>query len=1393
MRILRIAALCLLACCIGTFLPAQSSVSTRGTDFWMAFMKNNEANSSESLSLYISSSDFSSGVVEIPGQSWSQSFVVTPGVTTSVDIPNNIAEMLSSGVVEEKGIHITTDQPVSVYALSFETNTSDATKILPIEVLGTEYMISAYSGTTDHESECVIVASADNTTIEITPSVNTVSGNSAGSTFTVDLQMGQSYQLKAMSNGDLTGTIIRSGSNSGSCRPFAVFSGAGCSTVPSDCFACDHLFEQNFPVKHWGKEYFVAPWVFELSTEWPVTEPKYTYRILASENGTVVNIDGVSAVNLNAGQFVEFNHETTAHCVVANKPVSVIEFMEGIACGGNGDPSMVILDDKENTMDEITFSTAESAVITSHYLNIILHSTEISQLTLDGSAISNAEFHSFPSCTEFVWCALEITAGSHTIVGGPAGFNAYVYGNGPNESYAFSVGSYFEKVIPEFEEVICSNNSNALVLGAAYNSPAWFNTSDENTILSNANSYVPASPIENAVYGVNCIEVLSGCPETFYYSVESPDPLSLDVFPGNISICQHQDVQLNVEVNGSETFYQYQWTETSGDDTWEISNPVVRPDHTTSYHVVVSTPGGCSVSESDVTVTVGDGGIVNFHAEPSTVSICNGEQTDLSVEFETKTWFEDFEPQISWGDWEEILGGDADQVCGAEEGNGLYFNGVYPRHAITVPMDVTNGGTIHFSLKIADGTFPCDDAEVGDNVVLAYSVNNGAWTNITTYNESAYPDFVQISVEIPAAAMSASTRFRWRQTGSYMANQDNWVLDNMYVGVNNSNAYTVNWTPASTLDNAQSMNPVASPASTTIYVVELNDAGFGCTYRDSVEVEVGLPFTLDMTDDLTLCDVQGVALAAEPSIAGQYEYVWSPQTNITGIYSANPQVSPQSSVTYHVDVTSEEGCTASGDVAIVVSALLDLNITADDDSICEGSNTILNASISGNPSDMNFDWSPMIGLTNLNGGSATAAPTSSTEYTCVVTDDNSGCTISESIWIDVTPAFVVTVVPPEVSACVVSGTAVNATSDYVGALNWTWVPAIMVSDPNVAGTTLSGIQTGILTVTATSTTGCSASADIVVTEEDETTNLGEDTGLCEGDVMTLETGWPETYDILWNTGATVSSLQITEPGVYHVEVTSPDGCFSEDEIVITGYSYPVIDLGSDTAFCEGQTLILHGNNPGSIHQWSNGSTTPDITVTESGVFSVVVDNGFCQSSDEITIAVNPQPVKPFADEKEHCFDFEPELVLDAQNVGSSYLWSDGSQDQKLALKESGDYFVVVTTAQHCESIFDITIEEDCPSYLFVPNAFSPDGDGVNDVWKPEGTRLNKYELRIYDRWGSIIFETNDIDTPWIGQCRGGEYFVEPGVYSYVIIYNTHQDNGLISEDIRMKGSVTVLR
>ncbi|HRH38912.1 MAG TPA: IgGFc-binding protein, partial [Flavobacteriales bacterium] len=115
----------------------------------------------------------------------------------------------------------------------------------------------------------------------------------------VQLDSGETYQVQTIGDGtDLQSSTIVGTPTSGSCRPFAVFSGAKCTDIPSSCTACDHIYDQNLPTSVWGKTYYTVP--FD-----PMTG--YTYRIMARDNGTQVTIDGGAPVNYNAGQTQEFN------------------------------------------------------------------------------------------------------------------------------------------------------------------------------------------------------------------------------------------------------------------------------------------------------------------------------------------------------------------------------------------------------------------------------------------------------------------------------------------------------------------------------------------------------------------------------------------------------------------------------------------------------------------------------------------------------------------------------------------------------------------------------------------------------------------------------------------------------------------------------------------------------------------------------------------------------------------------------------------------------------------------------------------------------------------------------------------------------------------------------
>lgn len=1380
-------------------LQAQSSGYTAGKEFWLGFMKNNEVSNTDELRIEITAVAAAYGQIEVAGADWSQSFYVDPGSVYSVLIPNDIAEVLTAQVVENRGVHITSDQDISVVAFNYENSTSDAARILPVDLLGTNYFVSAYSGSTGNESEILIVAAEDNTAISVVPSAVTNAGNAAGVPFTIMLQAGECYQILASGAGDLTGTILTTTAESGDCRPFAVFSGAGCANVPVGCSsACDHLWEQNYPVNIWGSDFYITPMVFDLDPNYGVPEPRYSYRVLAAFNGTTVSVDGVSSFSLNAGDFQEFNGQETAHCISSNQPIQVTQYLEGISCGGNGDPSMIILDDISKQFDECIFTISDIGAMNTHFINIVVDAAALGSVYLDGNLISPNQFEVFSGCTNQLWCGIEIDAGTHEL-SASEGINVIVYGHadgsaGVSESYAFPLSAYIPQPPIEVEETFCGFNPLILEVPDGFGNAYWYNVNEDDVIVSNDLSYVVPTPIENALYGVLVTEVVSGCESNFFFSVENPEPITLTLNVEETVICEHQSVSLQASALPSTATYNYAWFPATGLESTTTSSVIASPDASTTYTVSVTTPGGCAVATASTTIIVNEGDVARFQTTDEMVRICEGEDAQLGLSIEQIIWRDNFNPSISWGDWEDILGGGEDIVCGAVSGNSLYFNGTFPREAVTQPMDLTNGGHIYFSLKIANGTAPCDDAEAGDNIVLAYSINNGVWMNIQTFYESSFPDFIDVVVAVPVGAMANSVRLRWRQVGSYTNNQDNWVLDNMYVGVNQNISYDVSWSPAFDINNTGIVDPLVSPSTDMYYFVEAQDPATGCLYRDSVWVSVGDSFSLIMSEDTSMCDAAGLMLSAQPDIAGDYEYFWTPDTEMQGSYSASPWVSPSTTTTYSVTATSADGCTAEGEIDVVVSALLDLTVVSSDTEICGEETITLDASLAGNPAGVSFEWIGDTSIADVNSSSTSAQPLTDVVFTCTATHDESGCSVMGEVSVDVTPLFTIDPTPDFVTSCTSVGYIVSAAPSYPLELTWNWSPSNMVEDPNAQTTTLITNNSGMLTVTATSETGCTAVASLPVDVEEMVTDLGEDAGICIDESVTIETGWPEEFDFIWSTGEQTSSIVADEGGIYHVTVVDLNGCVSEDEIVITEFDYPEVDLGPDTSLCEGATLILDAGSPLLNYSWNTDDFTWFINVTETGIYHVSVDNGYCFTEDEIGVEFNPLPVQPFASEIEHCFSIDPEgFYLDAENNGSNYLWNDESTTRALLVTSPGAYDVVVTTAQFCSAQFEVSIEEVCPVTIYAPNSFTPDGDGVNDVWFVYGENIVNYHLRLYNRLGEKFFESTDINTPWLGQRRDNDMYVEPGVYEYLITFQYIDENGMLGEEQILKGFVTLIR
>jgi gliding motility-associated-like protein len=415
-----------LAALLFLFSVSHAQIS-KGKDFWFGFLQNYYAQTGE-LRVYITSETPCSGIISSPLQNWSQTFTVTPGISTLVVVPQNIGENVNSDLITTQALHVVTSECVSVFAHYYQQFTSDAAVIFPTNSLGRDYVVTSWynASMNNGNPEFLIAATEDNTTIDITPST-AAGAHSAGVTYSISIDSGQVYQLQS-TNGDLTGTKVVGTNN----KNFALFGGHVCANVVG-CGYCDHLFDQLYPTPSWGNDFVTVPYA---------TRDYDVFRVLASQNGTQFRINGGAPINLNAGQFNEFQLSAVGY-ITSNLPISVMQYSTGTDCDANqddiGDPFMIALSPVTQNINSVTYNAFANANASfTYYTNIIAKTADLNTVTFDGVGIGGT-FAPVPQNPTYSFVQRTITQGDHT-VSSNQGIIAYVYGYGPYESYGYSAG-----------------------------------------------------------------------------------------------------------------------------------------------------------------------------------------------------------------------------------------------------------------------------------------------------------------------------------------------------------------------------------------------------------------------------------------------------------------------------------------------------------------------------------------------------------------------------------------------------------------------------------------------------------------------------------------------------------------------------------------------------------------------------------------------------------------------------------------------------------------------------------------------------------------------------------------------------------------------------------------
>jgi gliding motility-associated-like protein len=510
--------------------------------------------------------------------------------------------------------------------------------------------------------------------------------------------------------------------------------------------------------------------------------------------------------------------------------------------------------------------------------------------------------------------------------------------------------------------------------------------------------------------------------------------------------------------------------------------------------------------------------------------------------------------------------------------------------------------------------------------------------------------------------------------------------------------------------------------------------------------------------DTTLCIGQSILLDVT---SDNSTYEWNDT-------SADPTLSVDAEGLYSVTIF-QDGCNYTDEIEIDFNPLESIDLGADQ-SICPNALISIDATYPG----ATYEWQDASTLPTFD-------VTEEGIYTVTVTLDN--CSADDSIEIFPVDALDLNL-GNDVEIC--EGETIELSSDAVAdSFEWNTseeTPDITVSDE------------GEYTLEA-SVDGCIFSESIeVIVNPNPSFNLGSNIELCDGQTATLDIN-SEAGTFEWQDGSTNGTFTVFNEGTYSVTVTLGT-CSGTDEIDVIYFPIPTFDLGEDATACYSSGFQLEvASDVAEVDViWNTGQSSNIISPQVSGLYSATTSADGCSYTDEIDVIIIEALYFDLGEDRIICKGNV--LTLDTDINGFPYPvdfeWSDGSNQATLEVAETDTYSVVVES--ECDVVSD-DVEvyfEQCGCLIYVPNAFTPDQDGLNEYFAIQSEcTFERFNLLIFNRNGEVIFTSSEPETVWDGSNKNGDYFVPDGVYVYQIEYSTTTLEGLISEVLT--GHVTVLR
>ncbi|MBN8702676.1 MAG: gliding motility-associated C-terminal domain-containing protein [Bacteroidetes bacterium] len=609
-----------------------------------------------------------------------------------------------------------------------------------------------------------------------------------------------------------------------------------------------------------------------------------------------------------------------------------------------------------------------------------------------------------------------------------------------------------------------------------------------------------------------------------------------------------------------------------------------------------------------------------------------------------------------------------------------------------------------------------------------------------------------------------------------------------------SGAGIFNWSPSGGLSSTSISNPIVTTTSTTTYSLLLTDLN-GCTNTDSTTVTINTPIPVDAGISSWVCPGDSIQLLA----TGVTSYQWQPTTGLNSSIINNPKSSPNATINYTVEGTDVNGCTSIDTVEVAVAS----NVPVDAGSgfqICKGNSIVIGGNPTA-PANSIYAWTPVTSLNNTTIANPLANPAGSTMYYLTVTNDT--CSGRDSVFVTILPSPVA-FAGTDTAFCLQDSIQLQAS----GGVSFSWTPANGLSNSQISNPWVDTTLSSSYIVTVTDLNGCTANDTILVNVNPlPNVDAGVGVNLCNGLSVTLNATGAATYN--WSPNNGLSSTSIANPTAnptgtttYTVIGTDNNNCINSDTTTITLIVFTISI--PDTFTCvENNVPLIATTSNASSYDWSPGATLNDSTIfnpiaapTVNTTYSLTaINSAGCIANDTVQVLVKANPTADYT------YSLTPScdgmiVSFTNQSVGASnynWIWGDGNSSSLanasyvLPYNQNHNPQLIAENLFGCKDSYSSAISiSDFKNYLIYnsPNVFTPNFDGANDNFNIQlnGYYLGCTNLKIFNRYGVLLFEADRFNHSWDGRTTAG-LEVPEGTYFYVYTIN----------DLELKGFVTLLR